>query len=95
MEKTELEKNAARYIWYREAVRATVPSTIEKFDSDIDLGIQVFEALNAAKDNGYSFKGMPVDAIAEDVVDKCSDLEGKDPADLYLSIQLWLLQNPQ
>ena len=89
-------KNAARYVWYRDALISILGGdiTAEKIDNDIDLGMRVFEALNVAhRENGYSFKNMDARKIAEDLVLFCSDLEEKDPSDLVVAVQLWMNKN--
>jgi hypothetical protein len=50
---------------------------------------QVFESLQRAVENGYSFEGWDVEAIAVDMLDCDQTFEGREPRELMPHIEAW------
>jgi hypothetical protein len=50
---------------------------------------QVFESLQRAVENGYSFEGWDIEAIAVDMCDYDATFEDREPRELIPHIEAW------
>ncbi len=100
---SELKKNAARYIAYRDAVISHLGEniTIQEFDNDIDsliaakLKIKVQQAINTAVfENGYSFDCSTANEIAGDLINFSAEFEDYEVEELLPFAEEWKQNNP-